>query len=68
MPLILNEEQQQLKDSVKSFIEDQWELNQLRQDRESPKNSSINAELWQQMVDLGSVSYTHLTLPTILLV
>ena len=53
MTLILSEEQQQLKDSVKGFIEGQWQLNQLRKDRKSPKNSSIDAELWQQMVDLG---------------
>jgi alkylation response protein AidB-like acyl-CoA dehydrogenase len=53
MTLILSEEQQQLKDSVKGFIEGQWQLNQLRKDRKSPQNSSIDAELWQQMVDLG---------------
>lgn len=53
MTLILNEEQQQLKDSAKSFVDDKWQLNQLRQNRAAPKAGTIDAELWQQMVDLG---------------
>ncbi|MFT7219949.1 MAG: alkylation response protein AidB-like acyl-CoA dehydrogenase [Candidatus Azotimanducaceae bacterium] len=53
MTLLLNEEQQQLKDSAKSFVDDQWQLNQLRLNRATPKAGTINTELWQQMVELG---------------
>jgi len=53
MTLILNEEQQLLKDSAKSFVDDKWQLNQLRQNRAAPKAGAIDTELWQQMVELG---------------
>ena len=53
MTLILNEEQQLLKDSAKSFVDDQWQLNQLRLNRAAPKTGSIDTELWQKMVELG---------------
>ena len=53
MTLILNEEQQLLKDSARSFVDDRWQLNQLRQNRASPKTGAIDTELWQQMVELG---------------
>jgi acyl-CoA dehydrogenase len=53
MALILNEEQQLLKDSARGFVDDRWQLNQLRKDRASPKAGAIDTELWQQMVDLG---------------
>ena len=33
MTLILNEEQELLRDSAKSFVDDQWQLNQLRANR-----------------------------------
>ena len=53
MTLILNEEQQLLKDSAKSFVDNQWQLNQLRLNRTEPKAGTIDNELWQQMVELG---------------
>ena len=53
MTLILNEEQQLLKDSAKNFVDDKWQLNQLRQNRVAPKPGAIDTELWQQMVELG---------------
>ena len=53
MTLILNEEQQLLKDSARSFVDDRWQLNQLRQNRASPKTGAIDTELWQKMAELG---------------
>ena len=53
MTLILNEEQELLRDSAKSFVDDQWQLNQLRANRAAPKSGTIDTGLWQQMVELG---------------
>ena len=57
MKLILTEEQQFLKDTAQSFARDKTPGTHFRELRDNE-----NSQCWD------AVSYTHLTLPTILLV
>ena len=60
------EEQQMVRDSIARFVQDDYDLDTRRAIVSSDEGMSRSN--WQTMAELGSVSYTHLTLPTILLV
>ena len=107
MKLVLNEEQQFLKDTAKNFAAERTPINHFRNLRDSKDSLLWDKDIWQEMVNLGwsgilipeeyggsdfgitgmsvvlqecgktltpsplfatAVSYTHLTLPTILIV
>jgi alkylation response protein AidB-like acyl-CoA dehydrogenase len=51
MALILNEEQQMLRDSAKSFIEESSPVSALRERRD--RGDEWSPELWQGMADMG---------------
>ena len=53
--LVLNDEQQMLKDAAKGFLSEQAPVSQLRQLRDSQDANGFSRELWQQMVDMGLV-------------
>lgn len=53
--LILNEEQQMLKDAAKGFLSERAPISQLRQLRDSRDATGFSRELWQGMVDMGFV-------------
>ena len=60
MPLVLNEDQNMLKDSAKSFCIDNTPISQLRQLRDSKSEHGFDKDTWQQMVELG---WTGITVP-----
>ena len=60
MPLVLNEDQNMLKDSAKSFCADNTPISQLRQLRDSNDESGFDRDTWKQMVELG---WTGITVP-----
>ena len=67
MALVLNQEQQMLKESAQGFLSEFASITELRRLRDT--DDDYAPELWGQMVDMGwaailAVSYTHLTLPT----
>ncbi|MFO7704049.1 MAG: acyl-CoA dehydrogenase family protein [Halopseudomonas sp.] len=53
--LILNEEQQMLKDAAKGFLSERAPISQLRHLRDNRDASGFSRELWQGMVDMGFV-------------
>ncbi|MBL6688913.1 MAG: acyl-CoA dehydrogenase family protein [Pseudomonadales bacterium] len=60
MPLVLNEDQNMLKDSAKSFCADNTPITQLRRLRDDNDESGFDRNTWQQMVELG---WTGITVP-----
>ncbi len=60
MPLVLNEDQNMLKDSAKSFCADNTPITQLRRLRDDQDESGFDRSTWQQMVELG---WTGITVP-----
>ena len=60
MPLVLNEDQNMLKDSAKSFCADNTPISQLRQLRDSKDENGFDKDTWRQMVELG---WTGITVP-----
>ena len=60
MPLVLNEDQNMLKDSAKSFCADNTPISQLRRLRDSKSEHGFDKDTWQQMVELG---WTGITVP-----
>lgn len=60
MPLVLNEDQNMLKDSAKSFCADNTPISQLRGLRDANDESGFDRGTWQQMVELG---WTGITVP-----
>lgn len=60
MPLVLNEDQNMLKDSAKSFCADNTPITQLRRLRDDQDASGFDRGTWQQMVELG---WTGITVP-----
>lgn len=60
MPLVLNEDQNMLKDSAKSFCTDNTPITQLRSLRDENDESGFDRNTWQQMVELG---WTGITVP-----
>ncbi|MBT4161602.1 MAG: acyl-CoA dehydrogenase [Gammaproteobacteria bacterium] len=60
MPLVLNEDQNMLKDSAKSFCTDNTPITQLRRLRDDKDDAGFDRDTWQQMVELG---WTGITVP-----
>ena len=77
MKLILNEEQNYLKETALGFVSEKTPVSHLRHLRDSDDQLCWDKDIWSEMVKLGwsgilipeeyggsTVSYTHLTLPT----
>ena len=60
MPLVLNEEQNMLKDAAKDFCANNTPITQLRKLRDEKSEQGFDTGTWQQMVDLG---WTGITIP-----
>ena len=60
MPLVLNEDQNMLKDSAKSFCTDNTPISQLRHLRDNKDENGFDKGTWHQMVELG---WTGITVP-----
>ncbi len=60
MPLVLNEDQNMLKDSAKSFCSDNTPITQLRRLRDEKDPDGFDRDTWRQMVELG---WTGITVP-----
>ena len=53
MPLVLNEEQQSLKDIAKEFLQKNAPVTHFREIRDTENELGYDPDLWKQMVDLG---------------
>lgn len=53
MPLVLNEEQNMLKDAAKDFCSNNTPISQLRKLRDEKAEKGFDEATWQQMVELG---------------
>ncbi|MBA59834.1 MAG: acyl-CoA dehydrogenase [Gammaproteobacteria bacterium] len=53
MSLLLNEEQTLLKDSAKSFTDENTDLEAMREKRSRSRIAEINKDLWQKIIELG---------------
>jgi alkylation response protein AidB-like acyl-CoA dehydrogenase len=53
MPLVLNEEQNMLKDAAKDFCTNNTPISQLRKLRDDKDENGFDKATWQQMVELG---------------
>jgi len=53
--LVLNEEQQMLKDAAKRFLSESAPVSQLRALRDNRDETGFSRELWQSMVEMGFV-------------
>ena len=53
--LVLNEEQQMLKDAAKRFMSESAPVSQLRALRDNRDETGFSRELWQSMVEMGFV-------------
>ena len=53
MPLVLNEEQNMLKDAAKDFCRNNMPITQLRKLRDENSEAGFDRETWSQMVELG---------------
>jgi acyl-CoA dehydrogenase len=51
--LVLNEEQQMLKDAARGFLSESGSVSQLRQLRDRQDETGFDRSLWQQMVEMG---------------
>ena len=60
MPLVLNEDQNMLKDSAKNFCADNTPITQLRRLRDENDSLGFDKETWNQMVELG---WSGITVP-----
>jgi alkylation response protein AidB-like acyl-CoA dehydrogenase len=60
MPLVLNEEQNMLKDAAKDFCASNTPITQLRKLRDEKSETGFDTGTWQQMVELG---WTGITIP-----
>jgi len=60
MPLVLNEEQNMLKDAAKDFCTNNTPITQLRGLRDAKDDLGFDKDTWQQMVELG---WTGITIP-----
>ncbi|MEK9587863.1 MAG: acyl-CoA dehydrogenase family protein [Gammaproteobacteria bacterium] len=58
MPLVLNEEQNMLKDAAKDFCTNNTHISQLRKLRDDKDESGFDRDTWQQMVELGWAGIT----------
>ena len=59
MALIINEEQQMLKESTKEFLDSKSPLSSMRELRDNDFQT-YDKELWMEMVEMG---WTSLTIP-----
>ena len=53
MALLLNEEQQYLKDTAKDFVQKKAPISHFRELRDSKDETGYSKELWKQMAELG---------------
>jgi alkylation response protein AidB-like acyl-CoA dehydrogenase len=53
MALVINEEQQMLKESAEGFLAEFAPITELRKQRDSGSKKGYSDDLWQQMVDMG---------------
>lgn len=58
MALVLNEEQNMLKDAAKDFCTNSTPITQLRKLRDDKDESGFDRDTWQQMVELGWAGIT----------
>jgi len=58
MPLVLNEEQNMLKDATKDFCTNNTPITQLRRLRDDKSELGFDSATWQQMVELGWAGIT----------
>ena len=58
MALVLNEEQNMLKDAAKDFCANSMPITQLRKLRDDKDESGFDRDTWQQMVELGWAGIT----------
>ena len=58
MPLVLNEEQNMLKDAAKDFCTNNTPITQMRKLRDEKDDSGFDKATWQQMVELGWAGIT----------
>jgi alkylation response protein AidB-like acyl-CoA dehydrogenase len=58
MPLVLNEDQNMLKDSAKNFCADNTPITQLRKLRDEKHETGFDQDTWRQMVELGWAGIT----------
>ena len=58
MPLVLDEEQNMLKDAAKDFCTNNTHISQLRKLRDDKDESGFDRNTWQQMVELGWAGIT----------
>ncbi|MDA0978485.1 MAG: acyl-CoA/acyl-ACP dehydrogenase [Proteobacteria bacterium] len=58
MPLVLNEDQNMLKDSAKSFCADNTPISQLRRLRDDKDETGFDRDTWSKMVELGWAGIT----------
>lgn len=58
MPLVLNEEQNMLRDAAKDFCTNNAPITQLRSLRDEKSDDGYDSGTWQQMVDLGWAGIT----------
>lgn len=58
MPLVLNEEQNMLKDAAKDFCTNNTPITQLRKLRDEKNEMGFDSATWQQMVELGWAGIT----------
>jgi len=58
MPLVLNEEQNMLRDAAKDFCTNNAPITQLRTLRDEKSDQGYDGATWQQMVDLGWAGIT----------
>lgn len=58
MPLVLNEEQNMLKDAAKDFCTNNTPITQLRRLRDEKDVQGFDKDTWQQMVELGWAGIT----------
>ncbi len=58
MPLVLNEEQNMLKDAAKDFCTNNTPITQLRGLRDSKSENGFDSATWRQMVELGWAGIT----------
>ena len=58
MPLVLNEEQNMLKDAAKDFCTNNTPITQLRRLRDEKDDSGFDTDTWRQMVELGWAGIT----------
>ncbi|MBD3646438.1 MAG: acyl-CoA/acyl-ACP dehydrogenase, partial [Pseudomonadales bacterium] len=58
MPLVLNEEQNMLKDAAKDFCSNSTPISQLRKLRDEKDETGFDRDIWKQMVELGWAGIT----------